>query len=94
MMKPYEPWEYCKAIHCLAIEIQGEEYRGNTGCVKCNAYKLHQYLRHHSQILEAGSELERLVTVAELAYRSDQIVVSQGGYVGELARLIMLRLEG
>ena len=36
-------------------------------------------------------EIERIVVAA---YCADQILVSQGGYVGDLARLIMDRLEG
>ena len=36
-------------------------------------------------------EMERIVVAA---YCADQILVSQGGYVGELARMIMNGLEG
>ena len=36
-------------------------------------------------------EMERIIVAA---YCADQILVSQGGYVGELARLVMDRLEG
>jgi len=93
MMKAYDPWDYCNAANCPAMTVN-VEYRRQVACHQCHAYQMHQYLYGNGQILEAGSELERLVTVAELAYRSDQIVVSQGGYVGELAKLIMLRLEG
>ena len=36
-------------------------------------------------------EIERLLIAA---YEADQIHVSQGGYVGELARMVMNGLEG
>ena len=57
-MKPYQPWEFCKTIDCDVLEIIKKPYQ-KMYCQKCKAYKFHQYLKEHGQILEEGSELAK-----------------------------------
>ncbi len=66
-MKPYEPWEFCKAIDCPAFPgiIFGCEDTKKIFCRKCHAYQMHQYLKDHGQILEEGSGLIARVREAE-----------------------------
>ena len=68
MMKPYEPWEFCKSINCGAL-IHSINTRKWALCDQCKACHMHTYLREHGQILEEGSvlqiELDALRKVAE-----------------------------
>lgn len=65
-MKPYEPWEFCKAIDCDALGvIFKDEKMKQRYCHKCKAYQMHGYIRDHGQILEEGSGLIARVREAE-----------------------------
>lgn len=62
-MKLYESWEFCESINCRAMKrLAG---RTEMFCMDCKAYQMHQYLRDNGQILEAGSELAKVVAEAE-----------------------------
>ena len=60
-METYKPWDFCKSIDCLAIkrseEVNQSEEARKQSCMSCKAYKMHQYLREHGQILEEESVL-------------------------------------
>lgn len=59
-MKPYQPWEFCKAIDCDALSVIHQDQRmKKVYCYRCYAYRMHQYLKDHGQILEEGSELAK-----------------------------------
>lgn len=64
MSKPYKSWEFCEYIKCYAMSF-GKSFRVKAICSRCPAYQMHQYLKEHGQMLEEGSELERIVTAAK-----------------------------
>ena len=59
-MKLYKPWDFCKSIDCDALGvIFKDEKMKKRYCYRCYAYRMHQYLKEHGQILEEGSELAK-----------------------------------
>lgn len=51
-MTPYKSWDYCKE-NCVAYQDwPSNEVRIYMVCGGCHAYKMHQYLKEHGQIIE------------------------------------------
>ena len=68
ILKLYKPWEFCKAIDCDALSVIHQDQRmKKVYCYRCYAYRMHQYLKDHGQILEEGSELEQLRNIRDAA---------------------------
>lgn len=68
-MKPYKAWDFCKAIDCDALGLTEETRKIH--CHRCEAYKFHQFLKEHDQILEEGSTL-----IAKMRDTKDIISIS------------------
>ena len=84
-MEAYKPWNFCKAIDCPALMaypidcsqqiglpfIDWDKERKTLYCNGCKAYKMHQYLKEHGQIIEEGSELAaQFVDVQQYIYEN------------------------
>lgn len=82
-MNPYKPWDFCKDTDCKSYRYPGlEEERILFFCEKCKAYKMHQYLREHGQIVEEGSPC--ITKIAVLTEEND----IQRASIQELSRRV------
>jgi hypothetical protein len=52
-MQAYKTLDFCKSIDCDLLETAISSTKKGF-CSLCRAYKMHQYLRDHNQILEEG----------------------------------------
>jgi len=64
-MKPYEPWEFCKNNELCVYADSSLGLKNREHCKSCIAHRFHQYLSANNQILEPGSELEKVVSEVE-----------------------------
>lgn len=70
-IKSYEKYEYCRETGCELPDSNFSDEDKKYYCEKCSYYDFHSYLQKHEQILEPGSELEKLLQKSESA-RSPQ----------------------
>lgn len=81
-MKPYQPWDFCKPDNCTYAKIDNLEERA-AQCLelKCRVYRFHQYLSNNGQILEAGSELAKVVAEAERLRVENEALKTMGTFI-------------